>query len=222
MISSYDIENKKFDKSWKGYDVDQVDEFLDDIVATIENLIRLNGDQDEELKKLKTENEELIAEREKYRQKENQIQNAIISSQEKGDDILSKAKLEASEIVSKANQTSKITLDNLAVEKNRIETEIERNVKEYNQMKDKMELFLESELENLKTNIVEFKKKDSTFETTKTEEKKKEVEPSKEPLLKKVTEVEETLDTNTKEKTKVEEKSLFEELQEKNTKRIFS
>lgn len=44
MLTPLDIENKRFSKTFKGYDVDEVDDFLDQLTEDYEKLYRENAD----------------------------------------------------------------------------------------------------------------------------------------------------------------------------------
>jgi len=44
MITPMDIRNKEFKKAFKGYKEDEVDEFLDKVIADYERIYRENGE----------------------------------------------------------------------------------------------------------------------------------------------------------------------------------
>ena len=51
MITPSDIENKQFSRTKKGYDPDEVDDYLDLIILDMEKLIRENKQLKDELSK---------------------------------------------------------------------------------------------------------------------------------------------------------------------------
>ncbi|MBQ6088432.1 MAG: DivIVA domain-containing protein, partial [Firmicutes bacterium] len=55
MITPSDIENKDFRRAKKGYDCDEVDEFLDLIIVDMEKLLQENRRLKEELSKVNTQ-----------------------------------------------------------------------------------------------------------------------------------------------------------------------
>ena len=75
MITPLDIENKKFSKQMvNGYNVDEVDEFLDEITADYEKLYKEN-------KELKENTEELHNDVGQYRTIESTLQNTLVIAQ---------------------------------------------------------------------------------------------------------------------------------------------
>ena len=51
-ITSLEIKDKAFAHKFRGYDVDEVDEFLDIIVQDYEDLVRVNHEQESKIKNL--------------------------------------------------------------------------------------------------------------------------------------------------------------------------
>ena len=75
MITPLDIENKKFTKQMmKGYNVDEVDDFLDELTLEYGKLYKENAE-------LKAQREELDTNVGKYKNIENTIQNTLIMAQ---------------------------------------------------------------------------------------------------------------------------------------------
>ena len=107
MITPLDIENKKFSKQMvNGYNVDEVDEFLDEITADYEKLYKEN-------KALKDNAEELHNDVGQYKNIESSIQNTLIIAQKTADEIQNVAKQKAEQIVKDAEYQSKSKLDEL-------------------------------------------------------------------------------------------------------------
>lgn len=79
-LSPLDIHNKEFSKSFRGYDQDEVDEFLDLVVAEFERLIRANEELQAELSGLQSRLEH-------YRGLEETLKNAIVLAQKTADEI---------------------------------------------------------------------------------------------------------------------------------------
>lgn len=49
MLTPVDIENKEFNKSFRGYDIDEVEEFLQTLVTDYEKLYRENASLKEKM-----------------------------------------------------------------------------------------------------------------------------------------------------------------------------
>ncbi|MCI1982874.1 MAG: DivIVA domain-containing protein [Oscillospiraceae bacterium] len=123
MLSLNDIINVGFRKSgFSGYRIDDVDAFLDRVRESYDELLKKGVSQDEEIEKLKAENQKsqdkikVLADKiEEYRNQEDEIKNALISAQKlsdasvrearhKAEIIVKDANLQADQIVSGANE----------------------------------------------------------------------------------------------------------------------
>jgi len=108
MITPSDIENKDFKRAKKGYDCDEVDEFLDLIIVDMEKLLQENRKLKEELSKVNTQvDKHMSSESSVYETlaAAKQLMNDIAASAEKRAEILLKnAELEASLITREAKE----------------------------------------------------------------------------------------------------------------------
>lgn len=95
MLRPIDIQNKEFSKKLKGYDCDEVDDFLDAVIQDYEMLGKENQNLKERLA-LMTETVE------HYKQLEGTLQNSISVAQQTAEDIRNNANIEAQTILSKA------------------------------------------------------------------------------------------------------------------------
>ena len=91
MLTPMDIQNHEFKKSFRGYNEDEVDEFLDRIVADYEKILREN----EKLKEKSGANEKAITH---YKGIEQNLQDTLIVAQKTADDVLNAARKNAKEI----------------------------------------------------------------------------------------------------------------------------
>ena len=100
MISSNEIKKRDFKKSIRGYDVNEVDAFLDTVSSHYEKLVIENKTQSEKIKSL-------LSDIEVYKENELNLQKAIIKSQELGEEIIINAKKKAELIVKEAELNSR-------------------------------------------------------------------------------------------------------------------
>ena len=142
MITPADIENKEFSKAKKGYNEEEVDEFLDLIILDMEKLIRENRQLKEELGKVHVQvDKHMSTETSVYETLEaaKSLMNDIAASAERRAEILLKnAELEASLITREAKESISRYTD----EGNRLKDRVETLRERYKKM-------LESELERL-------------------------------------------------------------------------
>ena len=125
MITPLDIENKKFSKQMvNGYNVDEVDEFLDEITADYEKLYKEN-------KALKDNAEELHNDVGQYKDIESTLQNTLIIAQKTADEVQNVAKKQAEQIIKDAEYQAKTKLDE-------INTQLMIKEKELDELKKKI------------------------------------------------------------------------------------
>lgn len=145
-ITPLDIHNKEFSRSFRGYNEDEVDEFLDLVVAEFERLIREN----EELQSTIAGLESRI---EHYKGLEETLKNAIVLAQKAADEIKEAAAREAEAIKRQAEiRAAKIQAEaSEALRKSQegIEIQKQRLLK----FRAEMKAFLESTLELLDENV---------------------------------------------------------------------
>ena len=144
MITPLDIENKKFAKQMmNGYNVDEVDDFLDELTLDYGKLYKENAE-------LKAQREELDSNVGKYKNIENTIQNTLIMAQKTADEVQEVAKKQAEQIVNEAKSNSEKELNALENDISLKKKELDDTKKQFEVYKAKMESLLISQLELLK------------------------------------------------------------------------
>lgn len=99
MITAQDIREKTFAKSFNGYSMSQVDEFLDELAADISAMSKENA-------ALTAKMRVLVEKIEEYRQTEDSMRLALLSAQKMGAQVESEAQKKADEIVAQARETA--------------------------------------------------------------------------------------------------------------------
>ena len=155
MITPLDIEKKKFNKQMmNGYNVEEVDEFLDEI----------QGDYEQNYKEVATLNskvEELNNSLNHYKNIETTLQNTLVMAQstaeevknvakQQADQIVSEAQKEAEEIVRNSKANARKTLGELDQQINIKEQQFNDLKKQFDIYKAKMESLLISQSELIK------------------------------------------------------------------------
>ena len=144
MLTPLDIENKRFAKQkLGGYNVDEVDDFLDELTLEYGRLYKENTE-------LKEQKEELDSNVGKYKNIENTLQNTLVMAQKTADEITAVAKQQAEQIVKEAEFSAKNSLEELNAQILVKEKELEDLKKQFDVYKAKMESLLISQLELLK------------------------------------------------------------------------
>ena len=144
MLTPLDIENKKFQKQMmNGYNVDEVDDFLDEITVDYEKLYKENSE-------LRSEIDRSKGDLEKYRNIEQTLQNTLVMAQKTADDIKNNAQDEADSIIRNARSKMQESVDELTKESETRKREFAETKKQFDIYRAKMEALLISQLELLK------------------------------------------------------------------------
>ncbi|MBR1803068.1 MAG: DivIVA domain-containing protein [Clostridia bacterium] len=144
MLTPLDIENKKFSKQiMNGYNVEEVDEFLDEMTADYEKMYR---EVAESKNKLETMQEEIA----KYKNIEGTLQNTLLMAQSAADEVRDLAKKQADQMISEAQNDAKQAAAELEQQIALKNKELEDTQKQFDVYKAKMESLLISQLELLK------------------------------------------------------------------------
>ncbi len=144
MITPLDIENKKFSKQMmNGYNVEEVDDFLDDLTVDYEKNYK-------EVTELKTKVDELNKSLEHYKTIEKTLQDTLVMAQTTAEDIKNVAKQQADQIINEAKGSAKKQAEDLENEITLKNKELDDVKKQFDIYKAKMESLLISQLELLK------------------------------------------------------------------------
>jgi len=137
-----DIRNKEFKKGFRGYNEDEVDIFMDKIVAEFEKTYKENV----ELKdKINTFNERLDS----YAEMEKTLQSTLIVAQRTSEDIVANARKEADLILKETEEKRKEIIAQANTDVLDLNRDIDELKKQLQIFKTRYRTFLESELESL-------------------------------------------------------------------------
>lgn len=151
MLTPLDIHNKEFKRSFRGYNEDEIDEFLDKVVKDYEQLYRDNLELKENIDRLKSKVEH-------FQHLENTLHNTLVVAQETAEEVKLNAKKEADLIVKEAKISGQKLIDE-ATEK------VRQRIAEYEELEQqsqvyrtKMRTLILTQLELLKTSDEEAEK----------------------------------------------------------------
>lgn len=142
MLTPLDIENKRFSKTLKGYNVDEVDDFLDELTIDYEKLYKENAELREQIEENKKELEH-------YKSVEHTLQNTLVMAQTTADDIKANAQTRAEQIVRDAQSEARRATEEITKEEFEIRKRTEELKRQFGVYKAKMEALLISQLELL-------------------------------------------------------------------------
>ncbi|MBC2580643.1 DivIVA domain-containing protein [Clostridium sp. DJ247] len=139
-ITAMEITSKEFKKAIRGYNADEVDEFLDRIAENYEALYKENSSLKEKLSNI----EERMNH---YNKMESTIQNTLLLAQNASEQARENAKKESELILKNANEAAQRIIDKAHSDVIQINDEFERTKQEFCKFKTKFRSFMESQLE---------------------------------------------------------------------------
>ncbi len=139
-LTPMDINNKEFKRGLRGYNPEEVDEFLDEVVENYEELYKDNS-------KLREKVTSLTEQIEHYSKIESTIQNTLVLAQNAADQAKSSAEKEAELVVKNANETAQRIVDKAHADVIQINDEYDRVKQEFIKFRAKFRNFINTQLE---------------------------------------------------------------------------
>lgn len=118
MLTPLDIHNKEFKKSFRGYNEEDVDEFLDTVIKDYEQLYRENIEIKENLDRLNSKLEH-------FQHMENTLHNTLIIAQETAEEVKLNAKKTTQLMIREAEIQAQRLLDEASNKVRRMSSEYE-------------------------------------------------------------------------------------------------
>ncbi|MBU5590785.1 DivIVA domain-containing protein [Clostridium sp. MSJ-4] len=139
-LTPMDINNKEFKKVIRGYDPEEVDEFLDKVVEDYEGIFKENSILKE---KMSVMNEKI----DHYSNIESTIQNTLVLAQNAAEQAKNSAQKEADIIIRSANETAQKILDKAHNDVIGISDEYEKLKQDFVKFRAKFRNFMNVQLE---------------------------------------------------------------------------
>lgn len=141
-LTPLDIHNKEFTRGFRGYDEDEVNEFLDQVIKDYEMVIR-------EKNELFAKVNELEERLEHFADMEETLNKSILVAQESAEDVRRNAKKEAELIVREAEKNADRIINDALAKSRKIELEIEELKKQASVYRMRFKMLIEAQLEML-------------------------------------------------------------------------
>ncbi len=148
---------EKFTRVMRGYDPDEVNNFLDQVIKRVEKMIadidaknKLIVDKNDEIRKLKLKLEETTALKEKleqYERMENTLNRAIIMAQKTSDQLKIAAHHESEIILDDAKKNASRIVNDALIKAEKIENDAEMTKRNINVLKRRLKSIIESQLD---------------------------------------------------------------------------
>ncbi|HHV80019.1 MAG TPA: DivIVA domain-containing protein [Firmicutes bacterium] len=142
MLTPLDIHNKEFRRSFRGYNEDEVDEFLDQVVRDFEIMTKENAELKERLAELDSE----VA---RFKKLEETLNNTLVVAQATAEEVKNNAHKEAELIIKDAQRQAAEILEEARRKYRECEASFENLKGEIQTFKARMRAMLHSYLELL-------------------------------------------------------------------------
>jgi cell division initiation protein len=141
-ITPMDIHNKEFSRSFRGYNDDEVDQFLDEIVEEFEKLYKENLE-------LKDRISMLVDQINQYKTMEATLKETLVTAQKTANDVTASAQKKSDLILKEAEQQAQKIIENANNQVVQIKKEYEDYKKQVQIFKARFRGLLETQLEML-------------------------------------------------------------------------
>ncbi|OBZ16696.1 MULTISPECIES: DivIVA domain-containing protein [Bacillales] len=141
-LSPLDIHNKEFGRRLRGYDEDEVNEFLDQVIKDYESLIRENKELQNQLLGLQ---ERLNH----FTNIEETLSKTIIVAQEAADEVRNNAKKEAQLIIKESEKNADRIINDSLAKSRKVSLEVEELKKQASVYRARFRTLVEAQLELL-------------------------------------------------------------------------
>ena len=141
-LTPLDIHNKEFSRGLRGYDVDEVNEFLDQVIKDYEALIRDN-------ESLQAKVNELTDKMEHYSDIEESLKKSILVAEKTAEEIKRNANKEAELIIREAEKNADRIINEALSRTRKLAMEVEELKKQAAVYRTRFRMLIEAQLEML-------------------------------------------------------------------------
>ncbi|MFS0574331.1 DivIVA domain-containing protein [Sporosarcina sp. 179-K 3D1 HS] len=139
-LTPLDIHNKEFGRGFRGYDEDEVNEFLEQLVKDYENILEENKQLKEKLK----QSQEQISH---FNTIEETLQKSILIAQEAAEDVRRNSMKESKLIVKEAEKNADRIINEALTRARKISVEIEDLKKQSKVFRNRFKMLIEAQLD---------------------------------------------------------------------------
>jgi cell division initiation protein len=143
-LTPLDIHNKEFSRGFRGYDEDEVNEFLDQIIKDFEILIKEKKELEE---RLKNTNDRVTH----FTSIEETLQKSILVAQEAAEEVRRNSQKEAKLIVREAEKNADRIVNESLSKARKIAMEIEELKKQSKVFRNRFKMLIEAQLDLIQT-----------------------------------------------------------------------
>jgi cell division initiation protein len=143
-VTAREIHDKEFHDAWRGYNQEEVDDFLDKIAETLDRLQRENVALQRRLGEL----DETVS---TSRTTEDMLKQTLVSAQQAAEEAIAKAKAKADQLLLEAEERSRQAHEETAAKIAEADAEVARRIGEGDRLHELRKRVLETTIERLKS-----------------------------------------------------------------------
>jgi cell division initiation protein len=143
-VTAREIHDKEFHDAWRGYNQEEVDDFLDKIAETLDRLQRENI----ALQRRMNELDQTVS---SSRTTEDMLKQTLVSAQQAAEEAIGKAKAKAEQLLSEAEERARRADQEMAAKLADAEADIARRIGEDDRRHELHRQELDASIERLKT-----------------------------------------------------------------------
>lgn len=140
VLSPLDIHNKEFTRGFRGFQEDEVNEFLDQIIKDYEITIRAKTDLEAEVKELNSRVEHFV-------KIEETLNKSIVVAQETAEELKNNARKEAKLMIKEAEKNADRIINEALGESRKIAMETEELKRQAKVFRTRMRMLIEAQLD---------------------------------------------------------------------------
>ena len=144
-LSPIDIHNKEFTRGFRGYNEDEVNDFLDQIIKDYEIALRSNKDMEKEIVEL---NDRI----EHFGSIEDSLNKSLVVAQETAEELKANAQKEAKLIIKEAEKNADRIINDALVESRKISIASEEVRKQTKVFRTRLKMLIEAQLDMVNSN----------------------------------------------------------------------
>lgn len=142
MLTPLDIHNKEFKRGFRGYNEEEVDEFLDRVIKDYETLYRENLDLKESIERLNSKLEH-------YQHMENTLHSTLVIAQETAEEVKLNAKKETELMIKEAEIRAQKLVEEALAKVRKMTGEYEELQKQSQIFRTRLRTLLQAQMEML-------------------------------------------------------------------------
>ena len=155
-LSARDIHEKQFHDAWRGYNQEEVDDFLDRVAETVDRLIRDNRALHQRIKEL----DQTVA---TGRETEDMLKKTLVTAQKAAEEAIASARAKAEHLIAEAEERVNRANEEARVRMGALEEELRRKTLDADRTHAAHKRDLDVQIERLRAYETELKNRLKTF-----------------------------------------------------------